>query len=480
MNSIGTLALLYFLMTLGSATVLFFSFKSSIDISGRYFLLAESLMLLTIGQVVITNFDPTYIGTVSLLLGNWFGVSSEIAIFFSIYSLSRSIKVQQYILVVILSGIYCSLIEYLRGVDASLPIALYAGLSFFLAVATFWASRSHDQLELRSNQFLRWIGYLELALACFALLRIFSYFMGAPIGPRNPTTTNTVLFAVFIALSLFRYVSYQSFRISWVGTDHGTSNLLNQNLLKIQNEKNQLLQRLISSNRALGISALASSLAHQLSQPLTGIALQTEIVKRDLAKSASHQSAVSILNSVGEQLGKLSELVNNLRRLFVAREHDWVVINLQKITDQVLEIIEPTLQSRKITFIKSYESNPDVLGNAIQIQQVIINIINNAIDAVISAKSAVPKISLRIFDEEGRARLVIEDSGAGISPEAFQTLFELYKTTKPDGLGLGLWLSQTIVDKHQGRITARNGASGGAKFEIELPVVHHKGESGRE
>lgn len=471
MNSIGALTLLSFLVTLWSASILFFSFKRSIDVSGRYFLLAEFTMLLLFIQVFITNSRPDLINTRTLFMGNWVGMCSEVAVLFSIYSLTRVVKSKHYLLAIGLLALYCFFIEYSRlHIHPAMPVGLYAFLSLVLALATYFASRSQKDAELRRNQFLRWIGYLELAIAGFALIRIASYFLDVPIAPRTPTMTNTIIFAFILALSIFRYISYQSLRISWVDPRTNSENYLNQNLTKVVNEKNQLLQRLISSNRALGISALASSLTHQLSQPLTGIALMTETVKRDLIRSDQNPEAAHALNTISEQMAKLSELVINLRKLFVARDHQFSPFNLQKITTEVLEIIEPTLLSRAIVLEISFRSNPTVFGNAIQIQQVIINLMNNAMDAIANANSSSRKIILTIDQRGSNAVLVIEDRGPGLSAAVLPNLFELYKTTKPDGLGVGLWLSKTIIDQHQGSIHVSNSQIGGAIFEICIPL----------
>ena len=112
-----------------------------------------------------------------------------------------------------------------------------------------------------------------------------------------------------------------------------------------------------------------------------------------------------------------------------------------------------------------------MLGDAIQIQQVLINLFNNAIDAIANDNSSRREIKLTIVSDHQFASISIEDTGTGIDPNLLPTIFELYKTTKAEGLGVGLWLSKTIMDKHHGRISASNSADGGAIFTVQIPLA---------
>ena len=470
MNSFVLLSILYGLMTLGSASILYFSFKGKVDASGKYFLISETLMMLAVVQVISINMDPGYINPATLFFGNFVHLASDAAVFFSIYSLSRKILASKYFAFLLFDGVYSALIEMCRFVDPKLPVVFVGLGSAVIALATFFACKSPHNRELSENIFLKWIRYIEIGLLAFAALRVASYFSSDAIVPRQPPASVAIMFTLFLALSVFRYISYQSLRISWFDPMSSSENPLNRNLTKLVRENNQFLQGLIASNRAIGISALANSLAHQLSQPITGVLFQTESVKRDLVDLGGQQRLVGTLNTVTNQLERLSDLVNNLRRLFRQDVPDIKPVNLQEACDEILEIVEPTLKSKEIAFVKQYKFNPIVRGNAIQLQQVLINLFNNAIDAIVSSEAQTRKISLTISQEDAFALIYIEDSGNGISLEASAAMFELYQTTKKDGMGIGLWLSKEIIDRHEGRINASNSEKGGAVFEILLPL----------
>ena len=116
----------------------------------------------------------------------------------------------------------------------------------------------------------------------------------------------------------------------------------------------------------------------------------------------------------------------------------------------------------------------NISGDAIQIQQVIINLLNNAIDAIETSNPLTREIVITTNLENDLAIIHIKDTGGGIDSNALPSIFELYKTTKKDGLGIGLWLSKppTIINRHHGNIFATNNSIGGATFTIEIPLSH--------
>jgi len=199
--------------------------------------------------------------------------------------------------------------------------------------------------------------------------------------------------------------------------------------------------------------------------------LQAETLKRELSNDEANKPHLLVLDKISNQLNKLSELVKNLRKLFNSRNYHFNEVELQPVCDEILEIIKPSLKSKKIRFIKQFTSNPRVLADSIQLQQVLINLFNNAIDAIEHSTSAVKEIRLTIATEDQWAVVSVEDSGCGIDEHALPHLFELYKTTKKDGLGIGLWLSKTILEKHQGTIHAANRPEGGAVFTFRIPLI---------
>ena len=322
-----------------------------------------------------------------------------------------------------------------------------------------------------NNQFVKWLTLFELGMIGYGTLRLLAYFAPMPAIPREtPNDIAVIIYSVYVVLGTFRFIAYLCLRITWVDQKSPSSNLLNQTLAKELEEKTQLVRKLMDSSKAIGISALASSLAHQLSQPLTAIALMADTAKRDATQTGQNIQLSSTLEEISTQSIKLAKLVKNLRQLFTTTSYPFVPLNLQKIADELLEIIEPRLKTKKINLIQDFKSDPIIRGDALQLQQVLINVFNNAVDILTLNEAEKKNIYFSISNNENYAIIEIRDSGIGISPSLLPNIFELYKTTKQGGIGVGLWLSKTIIEHHHGSITASNEPNHGALFKIEIPL----------
>jgi len=473
MSALAALSITYLLITICSAGILYFSFKGKIDNSGKYFFLGELTILPGIFGVALSSMNPEYLGPPLFFTINLSVWVAHVCVLFSIYALSHDIDKRKFLLSVCLGLVYATVIEIYRSTNPPIQsLTLIASTAD--AILCFWAyalCRSTQDSTLRKNLFFNWIKNIELMLGIFACIRILSCFSDEPINPRVPSLAAIIFYILFLILNIFRYISYQSLRISWVDYRTYSVNALNSNMAVVTQEKNHLIQGLIASNRVIGIGALASSLAHQLSQPLTAIGLQTETLKRDLNHSGGNQVAVLMLDKINSQLRKLTNLVKNLRQLFNSNIHDFHKIDLALTVNELLEIIEPTFESKKIRLTKIISDSITIMGDAIQIQQVLINLLNNAIDAISDADPKTREIKITIHSSDDFAIIDIEDTGSGIDVKMLPTMFELYKTSKKDGLGIGLWLCKTIINKHHGEISASNSQNGGARLTIQLPIV---------
>ncbi len=432
-------------------------------------------MLIAMFKVIATNLNPELATSPFLFTSNLLHMASEIAIVFSLISLSRAyLTVKHYLIAVVCAALYCLVIEYCRHyVSPYSPFALFPVFTFFAAIAAFWSIQRETDPDLSANLFLKSIAYLELGLAVLALIRFVSFFLLEPISPRQPSNVAILLFSVQGVISVYRYISYQSLRISWVDSKNDIKgNLLNKNLVSVINDKNELTQKLISSNRALGVSALANTLTHQLSQPITGIAIQTDVVLRDLPKTQENKKSLNGLQKISSEVMKLSDLVNNLRNLFNRGDCDFKKQDIASTCETVVNLYNQAANSKQIKLDVSYETTPLANINEIQIQQVLINVLNNAFESVRLNTSQHKEVSLKLTNTDSDAVILITDSGQGIAQEMKEQLFELYKTSKPKGMGIGLWLSKTIIDRHNGSISINSSTGVGTTVEIRLPLTH--------
>ncbi len=213
-------------------------------------------------------------------------------------------------------------------------------------------------------------------------------------------------------------------------------------------------------------------MTHQLSQPITGIAIQAEIAQRDIPKTKENEDSIKVLEKISTETSKLSELVNSLRNLFNRGDCDLKKSNLTLLCKTITDLYTQRFFNKQVNFDVTYKADSVVNINEIQIQQVLINVLNNALEAVSQNTSQTKKIRLQVTNNDSDAIITTTDSGSGISPEIQNELFELYKTTKSNCMGIGLWLSKTIIERHHGSISINSDTGVGTSVEIRIPLAH--------
>lgn len=471
-NSIAILTLTYAFFTLISSGLLYASFRKKMDESAIYFLISELCMTTTCIILFLTNINVIQINSLWLGIPNFAALCAELAILFSILSLTKKVEKKWVFVGLVSLALIVIAVELLRGhVSDYIIVLLISICTTALFTMTYLACRYQLSNVLANNQFMGMLTWFEFGMVVYGVARILGYFASQPVIPRdNPGSLSLVIFSFFVVMGTFRYLSYIGLRVTWVNPNNPTQNLLNKPLLTIIQEKDRLLGKLMTSNRMIGISALASSLVHQLAQPLTTISLQADTTRRTLAKEGRNTYLIASLDEIANQSSKLAEFINRLRQLFGGKSISCAPVHLQEMIEEIIEVMSPDLQSKGITLQKFYRDDPIVNADSVQIQQVLINIFNNAIDSLVTTQSDGKTISVSLTYDDHNATIVIEDNGHGIHPNSLATIFDLYKTTKKEGLGVGLWLSKTIIEAHHGSITAANRSDGGALFTIQLPI----------
>lgn len=476
MNPFLIITYTFILMTSFSSLILFYSFKNKFDQSARHFLSAEIFMILAAIFIAHLTRYPSAINPITNGIHNFFVIFAEAMVMFSVISLSNRINTSLIAGAFTLIASACFVLEYIRLINGHLIAnSLYFFIYISITLSTSRICFSNSNNELQANRFLRWISIFEFGIFIFYFIRLIAALSGVPIHFREATPASVGLFIFLMSCNIFRYISYIALRITWVNPYTYESNALNERLARSLEEKDQLIAGLIKSNRLIGISALASTLAHQLSQPLTVIALQASSLKRNLAERLDKNSpAMDSLMEISHQSDDLSRLVGNLRQLFSSRDVQFTNINLNETVEEIIEIAKTDLESKNIHIYYQRNSNPSVFGDKIQIQQVVINLLNNAAEAILknNTKNGIIKITISQNNDYGIFEIM--DNAPGISKDIFENIFELYNTSKNNGLGVGLWLCKTIVDRHHGKISAKNITDSGACFEVQIPVGQHQ------
>ncbi len=234
----------------------------------------------------------------------------------------------------------------------------------------------------------------------------------------------------------------------------------------------QLEADLASVSKTAMIAEVAASIAHEVNQPLAAIIATGGASIRWLDRPQPNiPNARNNLVAIVEQARKANDVVTRVRSLFRKEEHSTEKIDLPEMLREVIPLVEHLLKRQRIAIdIKISDDVPLVIGDRVQIQQVLLNLILNAIQAM--EKSVVRKLCITIsHSQAGPVDLQVSDTGPGIPTDKTGRIFEAFFTTKDTGLGLGLSISRTIVERHGGEIVAENQDTGGASFRLSLPVT---------
>jgi signal transduction histidine kinase len=220
-------------------------------------------------------------------------------------------------------------------------------------------------------------------------------------------------------------------------------------------------------NRRAAAGELSGSIAHEIVQPLAAISAQAQAAIHWLGRHEREEVQSSLRNIV-QAVDRASDIIKNLRALF-KKDTPVGPVDIDRVITTVVDLVRIELQKHKVELQMQLRRPPAAVGNAVQLQQVVLNLIMNAIEAM---HSTTPRI-LRLKSEltgSSTVRVAVEDTGPGIDPGKIKRVFDPLFTTKASGMGMGLSICNTIIENHGGRIWAEAGAGGGAIFRFDLPL----------
>jgi signal transduction histidine kinase len=242
-------------------------------------------------------------------------------------------------------------------------------------------------------------------------------------------------------------------------------------------ESRRTMTELAVLNRRSAIGEMSASIAHEIKQPLSAIVTNGNVVLRWLGRATPNldEIAAAARRIVGDA-DRANTVIESVRTMFKKDEQRRDLTDLNDLIREVLALMHIELDENDVTVRAALSGGAvRVEVNRIQLQQVILNLIRNANEAMQEAASH-PRV-LRVgsaLDGKGECVVSIQDSGAGIAPELLDQVFEPFFTTKSDGMGMGLAICRSIVEAHGGRLSARHASPRGTVFEIVLPLATTK------
>jgi signal transduction histidine kinase len=244
------------------------------------------------------------------------------------------------------------------------------------------------------------------------------------------------------------------------------------NLYARLSSANKKLQR-AHENKLTDVGAAVATIAHEIRQPLTAISTKSTAGRRFLERGPSNiERAKGIFDDIGKASLRVNEIIESVGALFRTANPERQSIDVNDLVIESLQVLGKELADCSITVDTQLTSElPPIMGHKGQLQEVILNLVQNSIDAM-RTMTAKPRTLHVRTEPHGRDAIAIsvEDTGPGIEEKTLSSVFDAFVTTKTKGMGLGLAISQRIVERHNGQITAMSGANGGARFEITLPI----------
>jgi C4-dicarboxylate-specific signal transduction histidine kinase len=239
-----------------------------------------------------------------------------------------------------------------------------------------------------------------------------------------------------------------------------------------EEEAGRQRDELAHAQRVATLGELAASVAHELNQPLTAIAANAQAARMMLAADRTDPEVDAALDDVAQEASRAGETVHRLRSLFRKEAAVRAPVELNSLIDDVLRLLAPELRKREVSvrFLRG-ERLPTVLGDGVQLRQVVINLLVNAEEAIALAGDEPREVRILTSQPDAaHVAIAISDSGVGVEEGDLERIFEHFVSNKPQGLGMGLAISRSIVEAHGGRIWATRNERRGITLYVRLPV----------
>jgi signal transduction histidine kinase len=241
---------------------------------------------------------------------------------------------------------------------------------------------------------------------------------------------------------------------------------------KAERESARLRQELAHIGRVSALGELTGSLAHELNQPLTAMLNNAEVAQQHLEAEVIDVAKLhDILSDIVADDKRAAGVIRRLRTMLKKGELEHVALDVNDVVREVTDLVRGDTVLRDIPVHLDLAAGlPTVRGDRAQLQQVVLNIVLNGLEAASGSSRRARGLIIRTSMDASVVVVAVEDSGTGIDTADVDRLFEPLYTTKPEGLGMGLSIARTIVGAHGGELRASNNAGGGATFAFTLPV----------
>ncbi|MBA4031466.1 MAG: PAS domain-containing sensor histidine kinase, partial [Planctomyces sp.] len=242
-----------------------------------------------------------------------------------------------------------------------------------------------------------------------------------------------------------------------------------------QDNSRRLLMQLAHANRVTSLGQLATGIAHEINQPLGAIAAYSEALPLVLQNPDRHPDEASrIASRIRDAALRAGVIVSRMRSFLRTSRSEMRSLSINPLIEEVLALCANELSELRIEVVRNRDDSDGfhVQVDPVQIQQVLMNLIRNAIQAMSGVTNRPRRLTISSPREEGQLVILVEDTGPGFSDERLLEGPFPFHTTKSDGLGMGLSISQSLIHSHSGELTIENSPSGGARVSFTLAIIH--------
>lgn len=324
-----------------------------------------------------------------------------------------------------------------------------------------------------ASKLLTYLQYVNILELFFSLCRLAILVTNASVIHKVEQIPESLIFYTIgqLTANTISYIVIGGYWAEKIALSNAQATSENELIKELLVERENLISHLSTANKTAMTGALSASIAHELNQPIAAIQLNTQFFQAQLASgNLNLETLRDVAKSIESDNIRIANIVSTLRGIFKEERMSTQLIDLNTIIDAVTPIVLPQARNQNIQLRFDQQSHQSLALNAGELQQVFLNLINNAIDALSDLRTSDKIILIKTRDLDGFVEMSISDNGGGVHRELVPSLFELMKTNKKSGMGFGLWLTRHIVERHQGKITYQTSSMGGAEFVIRLPL----------
>lgn len=235
-----------------------------------------------------------------------------------------------------------------------------------------------------------------------------------------------------------------------------------------ERRERQRMLELAHVSRLASMGEMATEIAHEINQPLAAIAMFSSAGLRSLQNNCDRDQLETWLEAINTQAKRASDIVRRVRHFVQKGQHERAPVNLNQVAEEVVALLRHEARSQQMEFVLQLEKDlPPVQGERVLLEQVVFNLVRNAVEAL-QLQADQRRITLTTCFDAERVYVEIKDTGPGIDARLGERIFDSFVTSKPDGIGIGLNISRSIIEAHAGKLTFNANPEGGSAFMFSL------------